>query len=109
MASAVAEAPLHVAHHDATRAAVSTTALGVCAMRCWESKKDPSERLLYDPFAAILCGDENPQLPLKEEVGLTKEFWIDFIAVRSLTILSGPTDSSEQMAQDPQATLLKID
>lgn len=52
-------------------------------MRCWESKKDPSERLLYDPFAAILCGDENPQLPLKEEVGLTKEFWIDFIAVRS--------------------------
>ena len=33
------EAPTHVAHHDETRAAVSTTALGVCALRAWESKK----------------------------------------------------------------------
>lgn len=39
-------APTHVSHHDATRAAVSTTALGVCAVRVWESKKDPSERPL---------------------------------------------------------------
>ena len=39
-------APTHVSHHDSTRAAVSTTALGACAVRVWESKKDPSERSL---------------------------------------------------------------
>lgn len=43
-AAASAVAPTHVSHHDASRAAVSTTALGVCALRVWESKKDPSER-----------------------------------------------------------------
>jgi len=76
-------APTHVSHHDATRAAVSTTALGVCAVRVWESKKDPSERLIYDPFAAVLCGDDSPEFPLQEEVGQSKEFWMDFIGVRS--------------------------
>lgn len=80
---AATTAPTHVSHHDATRAAVSTTALGACAIRVWESKKDPAERLIYDPFAAVLCGDENPELPLQEEVGQNKEFWMDFIGVRS--------------------------
>ena len=41
---AATTAPTHVSHHDATRAAVSTTALGACALRVWESKKDPAER-----------------------------------------------------------------
>lgn len=81
--AATTTAPTHVSHHDATRAAVSTTALGVCALRVWESKRDPAERLIYDPFAAVLCGNESPELPLQEEVGQNKEFWMDFIGVRS--------------------------
>jgi hypothetical protein len=40
--------------------------------------------LIYDPFAAVLCGDESPELPLQEEVGQNKEFWMDFIGVRRL-------------------------
>jgi len=40
--------------------------------------------LIYDPFAAVLCGDESPELPLQEEVGQNKEFWLDFIGVRRL-------------------------
>eukprot|EP00438_Fugacium_kawagutii_P021852 Skav233021 [mRNA] locus=scaffold909:385052:391693:+ [translate_table: standard] len=71
-ASTVAPAaPTHVSHHDASRAAVSTTALGVCALRVWESKKDPSVRLIDDPFAAVLCGSDSPELPLQEEADLT--------------------------------------
>mmetsp|Transcript_9081 Transcript_9081/g.16618 ORF Transcript_9081/g.16618 Transcript_9081/m.16618 type:complete len:269 (-) Transcript_9081:203-1009(-) len=76
-------APTHAEHHDETRAAVPTTALGVCRMRAWESKKPESERLIYDPFAAILCGSDSPDLPLMDEVGRTPDFWIDFIAART--------------------------
>ena len=47
-AMAATVAPTSVHHHDATRAQVSTTALGVCAVRVWESKKDPSERVLVN-------------------------------------------------------------
>ena len=76
-------APTHVEHHDTTRAAVSTTALGVCMLRAWESKKQESERLFSDPFAAVICGTDVEELPLMKEVGQNKEFWTDFIAVRT--------------------------
>ena len=57
MAAAAAVAPpTHVVHHDASRAGVSTTALGVCAARAWESSKPEEQRLFHDPFAAIICG-----------------------------------------------------
>lgn len=100
LAMAATTAPTHVSHHDATHAAVSTTALGACALRVWESKKDPAERLIYDPFAAVLCGDESPELPLQEEVGQNKEFWMDFIGVRSHWI--------DQEVSDPAMAQLVI-
>lgn len=78
--------PTHVEHHDATRAAVSTTALGVCALRAWESKKPETERLFYDPFASIICGSDSPELPLMDKVGRDKEFWMDFMAARTCWI-----------------------
>lgn len=53
-AAAVVPAPTHVSHHDASRAAVSTTALGVCALRVWESKKDPSERAWEESVAELV-------------------------------------------------------
>jgi len=81
--AAAAVAPTHVVHHDTSRAAVSTTALGVCILRAWESKKPEEHRLFYDPFAAIICGSDSMELPLMEEVGKNKDFWMDFIAVRT--------------------------
>ena len=51
-----------VDHHDATRAAVPSTALGVAIMRCWEHQKPKDLRLIEDPYAAILCGSERPEL-----------------------------------------------
>lgn len=81
--AAATVAPTHVVHHDTSRAAVSTTALGVCILRAWESKKPEEHRLFHDPFAAIICGSDSMELPLMEEVGKNKDFWMDFIAVRT--------------------------
>ncbi|CAE7029159.1 PGR3 [Symbiodinium natans] len=100
MAAAAAVAPpTHVVHHDASRAGVSTTALGVCAARAWESSKPEEQRLFHDPFAAIICGSDNLELPLMDEVGRSKDFWMDFIAARTRWI-------DEQVAGAGQLVIL---
>eukprot|EP00929_Paragymnodinium_shiwhaense_P051107 TRINITY_DN25730_c0_g2_i1.p1 TRINITY_DN25730_c0_g2~~TRINITY_DN25730_c0_g2_i1.p1 ORF type:complete len:279 (-),score=54.43 TRINITY_DN25730_c0_g2_i1:429-1265(-) len=82
MPTAVA-APMEVEHHDAARKAVSSTALGVCALRAVESQKPVQERLIFDPFAALLSGESMLSLPWVSTTGKTKDFWVDFLAVRT--------------------------
>lgn len=78
-----AAAPAEVAHHDATRAQVTATAIFVCALRARESEKPEGERLIFDPLASMLCGGESPDLSWTSQTGMPAEFWVDFLAVRT--------------------------
>eukprot|EP00449_Zooxanthella_nutricula_P042863 CAMPEP_0198591266 /NCGR_PEP_ID=MMETSP1462-20131121/136663_1 /TAXON_ID=1333877 /ORGANISM="Brandtodinium nutriculum, Strain RCC3387" /LENGTH=269 /DNA_ID=CAMNT_0044322825 /DNA_START=70 /DNA_END=876 /DNA_ORIENTATION=+ len=80
MASAV---PSEVAHHDASRSGVSSTALAVSALRALESRKPASRQLIDDPFAELLCGEDQLDISWTVKTGLSKDFWIDLMAVRT--------------------------
>eukprot|EP00928_Gymnodinium_smaydae_P088789 TRINITY_DN72836_c0_g1_i1.p1 TRINITY_DN72836_c0_g1~~TRINITY_DN72836_c0_g1_i1.p1 ORF type:complete len:321 (+),score=36.55 TRINITY_DN72836_c0_g1_i1:123-965(+) len=77
------QAPSSVSHHDSARSQVSATALGVCALRALESRKPETERIIFDPQAEVLCGDEMFNFEWLQSTGKSKEFWIDFLSVRT--------------------------
>lgn len=78
-------------HHDVSRAAVPSTALGVAMMRCWEHQKPKAVRLVDDPYAAILCGTERPEMIFQAP---EKELAMRFHGQAGLLGCLGPVFSS---------------
>lgn len=47
----------NLSHHDSNRKGVGKTAHLVAFLRLVESKKTANERLIFDPYAEVLCGN----------------------------------------------------
>ena len=82
-----ARAPTKVGHYDETRAGVSSTAIGTAAMRALESQKPAAQRLIYDPYAVLLTGEEAVKR-IEERLAMIpglrdRERGIDFMATRT--------------------------
>ncbi|CAK0827181.1 unnamed protein product [Prorocentrum cordatum] len=90
-----------VAHHDTARSGVSGTAVTVCALRAEESAKPERRRLVFDPLASVLCGGCGPDAEWIESTGRSREFWIDFMAVRTRWI-----DDAMALAPPKQLVIL---
>eukprot|EP00164_Ancoracysta_twista_P010602 GFYU01016066.1.p1 GENE.GFYU01016066.1~~GFYU01016066.1.p1 ORF type:complete len:298 (+),score=67.49 GFYU01016066.1:167-1060(+) len=70
-------------HHDPARRYVSMTARGTAAMRAVESAKPESVRLINDPYAEILAGEEG--MALRNE-SWWREGLVDLLATRTAWI-----------------------
>uniref|UniRef100_A0A7S4SW59 S-adenosyl-L-methionine-dependent methyltransferase n=1 Tax=Alexandrium monilatum TaxID=311494 RepID=A0A7S4SW59_9DINO len=75
--------PTSVERQDQARAQVSSTAIWVALLRALESRKPPEERLIYDPLAEVLAKDDSVTEEIWKKSGRPKDFWVDFLALRT--------------------------